>query len=79
MKLPTKDQLKNAFHFGLVALSLTPPVLAAIGAVYPPAAALGLAIQNLLSGFGSIQPGLVQGVLGAIGAKNLRDSEPKPA
>jgi hypothetical protein len=65
------------FGYALTALAVTPQILFAIGAVYPPAAAAAIALQNLLLPLG-IQPGVVQGVAAATGAASLHYApEPK--
>lgn len=69
-----KDKLKTVFHYGLIGLALTPQILFAVGAVYPPAAAWAVALQNILSLGGQIQPGATQVTLAAAGAKLLRDT-----
>jgi hypothetical protein len=78
MKLPNKAQLNVFIHYALVVASVTPQILFAAGAAYPPAAVWAVAFQNMLSGFGLLQPGVVQAGMATIGAKGLRESEPKP-
>lgn len=76
IKLPTKDQIKRVAGYSLVILSATPPVFAAVGAFWPPAAAAGLAIQEFLHFFNTVQPGFVQGVAAYSGAKLLSSTKP---
>ena len=72
------EKQKRAVGKGLLALSVTPQILFAIGAVWPPAAAAAVAVQSFLSLFETIQPGLVQGSLAYAGAKTLSTSQPEP-
>lgn len=76
---PTKkSKLKVALHYGLIGLALTPQVLFAVGAVYPPAAAWAVMLQKLLSlGSEDVQPAIAQVVFAGFGAKGLRNAPPK--
>ena len=58
------------FGYFMAALSVTPQILFAIGAVYPPAAVAAVALQNVLLPLG-IQPGVVQGAAAVAGAASL--------
>ena len=74
VKLP--DQYKKIFGYLLIGISVTPQVLFAIGAAYPPAAAAAIAVQNVLQLIG-IQPGLVQAASGVGGGAILQKVDPK--
>lgn len=70
-------KFKPYLSYFLVALSVTPQVLFAIGAVYPPAAAAAVAVQNVIGILG-IQPGVVQAGAATLGAVSLHQTPAKP-
>lgn len=61
------NKTKKYLGRALVFLSVTPQILFAVGAVYPPAAVAAVAVQKLISLLDSVQPGAVQGGLAAAG------------